>query len=156
MTKKEPENVIKCGLNYVIKNYGRFLISEKFSDLTLICSDNVEYPVHRFVILANSPDILKKMTFSDNKCKCIIKDIDGETMLQVLSFLYTGEVKDVLKLESKLLSCAESYDLDALKKQVVDQMIKCISVNNVLVYYELADEYHEDKLMEKCLLFIQK
>jgi hypothetical protein len=139
----------------ILRNYGKFLNSDKLSDFKFVCSDGVEIPAHRFVLIVNSPAMYKMLSPDDTKYqRIVVDDIDGETMLQVLQFLYTGEIKNVLYLESKLLDCAEKYELDDMKKCVVQAMIKNITVDKVLDYYDIAEDFDEQELLEKCLLFI--
>lgn len=139
-----------------MRNYRRFLLSDQLSDLKLICSDGSSFPAHKFVLIANSPDMFKMLSVTDKKHERKVYDVDGDTMQFVLEFLYTGEIQNALGMESKLLICAEKYNLDSLKTHVVEQMIKNIALNNVFQYIELADQHCEDELMEKCLLFVHK
>ena len=139
----------------MLGNYGRFLNSEKLSDFKFVCSDGVEIPAHRFVLIANAPAMYKKLPPIDPQNRRPINE-DGETIMQVLRFLYTGRIDNLLKMELKLLRCADKYEMDELKTFVAQLMIKNINIDNVLDYFELADEYDEDELLEKCIFFIHK
>ena len=139
----------------MLGNYGRFLNSEKLSDFKFVCSDGVEIPAHRFVLIANAPTMYKKLPPIDPQNRRPINE-DGETIMQVLRFLYTGRIDNLLKMELKLLRCADKYEMDELKTFVAQLMIKNINIDNVLDYFELADEYDEDELLEKCIFFIHK
>ncbi|KAL7017739.1 hypothetical protein ACKWTF_010500 [Chironomus riparius] len=155
LTPKTPESAEKCGSNCMIKNYGSFLDSEKLSDFKFVCSDNVEISAHRFVLLANAPIMYKMLPKSDPQNRKKV-DEDGETIMQVLRFLYTGKLDNILNMELKLIKCADKYELEKLKAFVAQLMIKNITIDNVLDYFELADEYDEDELLEKCIFFIHK
>jgi len=98
----------------------------------------------------------KMLSPNDCKYQKAVIEYDGETMLQVLRFLYTGKIEDISGFESQLFNCAEKYELDDLMTFVAQSMIKNLSIDNVLKYVELADEFDEDELLEKCIFFIYK
>jgi hypothetical protein len=67
--------------------------SEDFSDFKIICSDDKEIPVHRCIIATQSKvfDILLRANKDTKTLK--INDFDGDTMTELLRFIYTGKIK---------------------------------------------------------------
>jgi speckle-type POZ protein len=124
-----------------------------------VCSDGKEIPTHRFVLVAHSPVMYKMLMAPMLESKthtAKLDDIDGETMLEVLRFLYTGKVEDVDFLAPSLLYCAEKYELKDLKNYAATSMSKNLTLDNVLEYFTLADRYEEENLLAKCLFHIKQ
>ena len=84
-----------------------------------------------------------------------IGDINGETMTEILRFIYTTEVNNIKELAVKLLYGAEKYELNNLKKLCVTSMIENLSVENSLEYFILADKYNSNALLFRSAVFIK-
>lgn len=84
-----------------------------------------------------------------------VQDIDGETMKEILRFMYTGMVENIEKLASKLLYGAEKYGIDELKDLCEQDMIENLSTTNAVEYYTLAYRYNIESLYDKCIDFIK-
>lgn len=143
----------------LLSNYGKLFNTETLSDFKFICSDKTKIPVHKFVLIAHSP-VMFKMIMSpmkEAKTQSVkLEDIDGETMMEVLRFLYTGTIENIENLAPDLLFCADKYELNELKSYAARAMANSLTVDNVLEYYTLADRYDEEYLLGKCVGFIKK
>jgi len=140
-------------------NYEKLFNSETLSDFKFICSDGKEIPAHRFVLIAHSPVMYKMLMAPMIESKthtAKLDDIDGETMLEVLRFLYIRKVENTERLAPNLLYCAEKYELNELKNYAAASMSKTLSIDNVFEYYELANRYKEKGLLEACLYYIKR
>lgn len=131
--------------------------SNEFSDFKFICSDGKEIPVHA-VILATNSSVMNTMlttTMSETGNRHVkLNDIDGETMLELLRFIYTQEVQNIKNLASKLLYGAEKYDLEYLKKLCIESLTEHLTPKNVIDCLILADRYRSEDLLEKCTSLI--
>lgn len=132
--------------------------SKLFSDFTLISADEQKYPVHRCIIAARS-EVLKKMlssSMSESKTKqAVMEDIKGNTLIEMLRFIYTGTVENLESIASNLLYAAEKYDLTELKLRCADELIKTLSSENVFKSLVLADQCNAERLKQKCFEFIK-
>lgn len=136
--------------------YASYFNSTKFSDFTIITSDQEKIPAHRMVLDANSRvfQAMFAVTMTESRLKTItIDDIDSETMLEILRFMYHQSVVLIKELAPKILYGAVKYEIDQLKNMCVLSMVNNLSVDNALQYVILADLYNEKYLMEKCLRF---
>jgi hypothetical protein len=130
--------------------------SKDFSDVTITCADEIEMQAHRCVLASSS--VFKTMLTTDmaekKSNKILVDDIDGETMQEVLRFIYTKEAQHLDRLAPKLLYSAEKYDLPQLKFVCVSKLIEQLSETNVLEFLVLADCYEEHHLLSKCMSLI--
>lgn len=88
--------------------------------------------------------------------KAKLEDINSETMLEVLRFLYIRKIQNVENLAPNLLYCAHKYELNDLKTHVAQVMVNNLNLDNVLKYYTLADLYEERTLLKTCMYFIKR
>lgn len=86
--------------------------------------------------------------------KTILQDIDGDTMIEILRYIYTRNVQNIETLASGILYGAEKYGLTKLKIICAETMIKKVSVHNVIDYFILAELHNEKTLMNHCLKLI--
>lgn len=84
-----------------------------------------------------------------------IDDIDSETMLELLRFLYCGKVKDIEKVNDRLLAAANKYGVNELIPMCVSSLIGNTNVENVLQILALADLYNQKHLKENCIDLIK-
>lgn len=85
----------------------------------------------------------------------ILDDIDGDTMLEILRYMYMDEAQNVDTLATKLLYGAEKYNLNALKEICIESLLESLSLNNVIDYLILADRYSSEILLRKCISLIE-
>lgn len=134
----------------------RYFNSTVFSDFTFISSDQKEFPVHRNIIAIRS-DVLDKMLisqFSEMK-QAVIEDVNGDTLKEMLRFIYTGKVENLENVAFQLLYAAWKYNLPELKSICDDYFIGKISTESVCELFLEAVIYSEENLMKKCIEFIK-
>ena len=114
---KTPDQLNKGLLS--LSDYEKILAHE-LSDLTIVCSDQEEIKVHKFVLALKCPILMEMLDaeatdFGINKIK--LNDIDSKTMKSLFLYLYTGSLcnKACQSMSSKLLYAAEKFQLNDLK-----------------------------------------
>jgi speckle-type POZ protein len=133
--------------------FKQLLFSKDFSDVTLVSSDGKEIPVHRCILAARS-SVFKTMVEKKSGV-IVVDDIDGETMREMLRFIYTGTVENFETIALKLIYAAEKYDLPDLKSMCDTKLTKQISQENVLEYLKLAEKSDLNELFFRSMDFIQ-
>lgn len=132
--------------------------SKTFSDFKFVCSDGIEISAHRLILAAISP-VMKRMLEIDmteaNSGVANLTDIDGETMIEILRFIYTQDVENIEELAPKLIYGAKKYELEKLEELCVSFMMKNLSKENAIEYFLLADLYDLQWLLEYAAKFIK-
>jgi speckle-type POZ protein len=129
------------------------LFSKDFSDVTLVSSDEKEIPAHRCILATRSP-VFKAMV--EKKSGVIVaEDIDGETMLEMLRFIYTGTVENFETIALNLIYAAEKYELPDLKSMCDTKLLEQISEETVLEYIELTEKFGLKELLFRSMDYIQ-
>ena len=83
-----------------------------------------------------------------------IEDIDGDIMLEILRFIYTGKAPNMDKLADALLSAADKYCLERLKVQCEETLCTIIDRDNVADTLILADLHCATQLRQQAIDFI--
>jgi len=83
-----------------------------------------------------------------------IEDIDGDIMLEILRFIYTGKTQNIEKLADALLPAADKYCLDRLKVQCEETLCTTIDKDNVADTLILADLHSAIQLRQQAIDFI--
>lgn len=154
---KDPDNEIHSpAYDSILTKFGEYFETKTFCDFTFVCSDGVEIPAHRMILAMNSGVMKTKLDMDEVKdTKVNIKDIDGQTMTEVLRFLYTKKINNIKELAPKLLYSAEKYELDNLRKYVVDAMVENLCIENCLEYFILSEQYEFKYLQKSSAMFIK-
>lgn len=144
--------------NDFIQSIGEIFNSKVFSDFTFISSDEKPFPVHRCILLARSK-VLDKMLNAEllesETKEVTIKDINGETMFELLRFIYTGKANNLKSVAFDLLYAAEKYDLIELKSICAKSLAENLSVENVFQVIILSDRCKAESLMKECIQLIK-
>ena len=83
-----------------------------------------------------------------------IEDIDGDIMLEILRFIYTGKAQNMDKLADALLPAADKYCLERLKVQCEETLCSSIDRDNVADTLILADLHSAIQLRQQAIDFI--
>ncbi|KAG5676302.1 hypothetical protein PVAND_006149 [Polypedilum vanderplanki] len=143
--------------NVLLLNYAKLFNSIDYSDFTCISSDGKEFPVHSNILAAQSPvfDKMFKANMSESKSKSgKFNDIDGDTFLEFLRFIYTGQVENLEDIASSVIYAADKYEIIELKKLCAESLMENLSVENVLEILILADHFNEKLLLTECIELI--
>ncbi|KAJ8683279.1 hypothetical protein QAD02_019071 [Eretmocerus hayati] len=87
----------------------------------------------------------------DNLIK--IEDFEFEVILELIRFIYTGQVHNIERIAKKLLIAADKYDIDDLKSRCETYLCRLISLHTVLDIMTLAHLYRVKDLGDKALQF---
>lgn len=135
----------------MVSNYFK---TKALSDITFICSDNTKVQAHRTILAGRSEVFEKLFTTDEKQTEIKMSEIDGQTMEELLRFIYTNEVENLEKHAENLIHCAELYKLPELKEMCSRKLIDRLSPYVVFDYLDLAYKYFDDKLRDECLEFL--
>ncbi|XP_055924819.1 speckle-type POZ protein B-like [Argiope bruennichi] len=130
------------------KDMERLLEEGDLSDV-ILRTRSKSFPAHKCVLSARSP-VFKAM-FKDVEEKASkyveIPDMDGDTLRDLLSYIYTNEVGE-LKWQSalKFYRAADEYELLDLKKKCSIFFRSHLSASNACAVLILADTHHDQRL----------
>ena len=129
-----------------------------FSDWTIISEEGQRFPCHR-VILAAKSSTMKAMMMTEMKEKEEKENkvnYNTQVVGAFVDYFYKGQVPPEI-LESNIssfLALSDYYQLQSLKAQVEDTAIKCLTMENVVEIFSLANLYNAEILKEATMLFI--
>ena len=107
-------------------NIGKLLQSDDFSDFQIICQGTV-FPVHRN-ILACSSSVFQPMfgsdTLENQTGKMIIEDLEADIVEEMINYVYTGKVKDLV-LEAKAMDLFVAADRFVAMSTIVVVVLTC-------------------------------
>lgn len=119
-----------------------------FADVTL-SAGNCEIQCHRNILAIASPYFmtmfLSQMIESQQK-KVHIKEMDGQTLNLVISYIYTGEITLSTDNVQDILSAANLFQILSLKDGCADFMMKHITVGNCVGVYFFAKAHQCNQL----------
>ena len=127
-----------------------------YSDVTLVCGQR-EFPVHKAILSARSKvfqAMFEHKMLENERSRVEIEDIDGEIMLEILRFIYTGKTQNMDKFADALLPAADKYCLERLKVQCEETLCTTIDKDNVADTLILADLHSATQLRQQAIDFI--
>ncbi|KAL6953830.1 hypothetical protein U1Q18_046960 [Sarracenia purpurea var. burkii] len=139
------------------KDFGSLLKNRKFADFTIM-ANGTEYPVHKNVLAARST-VFSAM-FEPNgmqeseKNRIDITDIREDVMVEMLRYIYTGNVENLDALVDGLFEAADKYDLGELKTLCENVLINNMSVASAVDTLTMADMHHANELKSKIMAYI--
>jgi len=90
----------------------------------------------------------------NRKSKVDIVDLEGETVHDMIVYIYSGKVGELEGKATGLLSAAEKYDLRELKQMCETSLCENINTENVLDLLVLADLHGAATVRSLALKFI--
>ena len=81
-------------------------------------------------------------------------DVPADIMDAILTYMYTGKVKDIDQTAYYDLPKANEYQLEGLKMKCEEALIKALTSQTVIDILLMADMHNAQKLRESCMLFI--
>ena len=128
----------------------------KFADCTVACEGR-EFRCHKNILAGRSTvfDAMFTHDMEENrKSKVDIVDLDGDTVYDMIVYIYSGKVTDMEDKATGLLSAAEKYDLKELKTMCETSLCDTITQDNVLDLLVLADLHGASTVRGVALKFI--
>ena len=134
-----------------------FLEDMKYSDLSLEVEENT-FPCHKYM-LARKSDVFDAM-FSHNfeehfSNKVVITDLEGDAVLEMLRFIYTGKVSQ-MRSDRELIAAADKYNIVDLKELCEKSLCNSMTVENVCSLLLLARDRVSQELKRKSIEFISQ
>lgn len=130
--------------------------NQQFSDVTLNVGGK-EIKAHRNILVARSP-VFAAMFEHDMREKLQsrvdITDVDYDTMLEVVRFIYTGRTPSTDGMADQLLIAADKYALGRLKTMCEGALYSELSVETAAETFAIADVYNCDQLKAHAIDFI--
>ena len=133
--------------------------SHLFTDVTLVVADGKEYKAHK-VVLASQSEFFKTR-FSNRWTSSLglgdrveLTDIPAVVMEAVLSYMYTGKVKDIEKIAYKLLPVAKKYGLVGLRKMCEEALARSLKSSTAIITLMYASVHNASDLKKACMEFI--
>lgn len=136
--------------------------SKTLSDVTFKCK-GTSIKAHS-MILASASSVLAatfQNDFEESKDRIVeIKDINPHILERLLRYVYTGEAAADGKIPDEdveeLLTAADKYAIESLKKECAAHMSEILSVENATRFLLLAHLHNLTKLYESSLDFMKK
>jgi len=130
-----------------------------FTDMTIVC-DKREFHCHKFMLAARSEvfaAMLRHEFLEKQNSRVDVKEIDGETMELLLSYIYTGQVTDFKNVSVvELFKAADRYRLDHLKNMCEEELVKRVEASNAADILSLAHKYNAGPLKSFALAMISR
>ena len=129
-----------------------------FSDFTILSEEDRRFPCHRNILAAKST-VFKAMMTSEMKKENEHKLQESTQVVEAfVRWFYKGEVSsEVMEANlSTYVRLADYYDLDAMKAQAEDAAIACLTLENVVEMFSLANLYNAGVLKEATEIFIEE
>ncbi|KAH9403207.1 hypothetical protein TYRP_015085 [Tyrophagus putrescentiae] len=138
------------------------LNSGTLSDFTVVVGDKEQQqqqiPVHKALLAARSPVFAAMFRHEDTKeaqeSQVVISDVRAEVFKDLLQFVYTGVKPKCGRLTTELLTLADKYQVEELKKNCEEYLSASLAVFNVVSYFRIAHLHNAAALKESCLKFM--
>lgn len=139
-------------------DFEKLLLSEKFSDLTIISADEKKLYVHKSILASRSP-VFEAM-FEHNMTEKIenivkIEDIDYEVLLEMFRFIYSAKVTKLDLLICELLKAADKYSISGLKLLCEEALSNNLTMDNAVTKL-IAAKQSSSKKFKRIIDFILK
>jgi len=142
--------------NTIISELASLVNSPLLSDLTFIVENRPIY-AHKFILSMRSSYFQRMLSSGmkeSNASEIKIPDFSFSVFLDVLRFIYTGEL--LLREENvvEVLEAANFYKLERLKCLCEDLLHRIIEIDNAATLLQVADRYEASQLKSVCFEFI--
>jgi hypothetical protein len=116
----------------------------------------MKFPVHRVILAAKSPELKFKIDACSDDRELLLTDVDGKNLMEMMRFLYTGEIVYNWPNISTLLKAAAAYKIEELRAKCVAYLIDELSLENIFDVLSRAEESNELYLKHECIKFIKR
>jgi len=145
----EPVSRLSADISSIFNN-------SKFADCTIVCEGR-QFRCHKNILASRSSvfDAMFTHDMEENKRgKVDIVDLEGETVHDMILYIYSGKVDQIDCKADRLLSAAEKYDLKELKHMCEESLCTSVTCDNVLDMLVLADLHGAASVRALALKFI--
>lgn len=145
--------VPKCRLSH---DFGMLLDDQKLTDVVLVV-DGKEFRAHKAILAARSR-VFAAMFEHNMKEKRLnkvdITDVTDQVLCEMLRFIYTGRVQNLVTMADTLLAAADKYDLERLKVMCEEALCGNLTVENAASVLILADLHNAEQLKAQTIDYI--
>jgi speckle-type POZ protein len=152
---------------YSVIRFCHPLLADDFNDLlksqmcndVVITVDEVEFKVHKAILVARSPVFAAMFQHNSKKqqsSRVDVPDMEHDVFREMLQYIYTGKADNLDGMAAPLLAASDRYGLTHLKTSCEHFMIKQISVENAFEQLILADLHLASQLKETVIKFINR
>ncbi|CAH1789316.1 unnamed protein product [Owenia fusiformis] len=145
----------------IAHRYRTLYNEEKMSDIKFTCGEDPLKQViygHKLILGAAS-DVFERMFYGglkESQGIIHIPDISRDDFLEILRYIYCGEVQLTAENVLEILHGARKYLVANLEKQCWRYLNDNLCVENACMLLEVAIKFDEDKLKSKCLRVIRQ
>ncbi|KAK3102443.1 hypothetical protein FSP39_011408 [Pinctada imbricata] len=135
----------------------RMLEEEIACDVTFLIGERAqEVKAHKIILMSRSPVFYSMLEGPlAEKGKITITDIDKESFIEFLRFLYTDEFKPNSNTVMAVLYCAKKYCVDHLSKFCSEFLRKNITTENVSIILAAGHRFDDKDIIEACVSLLQ-
>ena len=146
-----------------IRERGIFMFNnDLLSDVRLVvraCTDESDakkskmaIPAHKFVLSICSPVFFAMFCgeMAEKSDSIDLPDCEYEGVLEMLRYLYSGEVKLNESNVMQVLYVANKYILPSLADECVDFLLRNVDPTNVFGVLSIAQQYEDERLVDQC------
>jgi len=92
----------------------------------------------------------------ENTENCVaISDFSNDVVMELLRFIYTGEVNNLQEISTDLMAAADKYELNRLKAICAEFMGENLSIETAPIVLKAADLYNMEDLKSEAIQFIK-
>ena len=139
----------------IVVDIATLLEDDIFTDVIFKVQDK-EYKAHKAILSARSA-IFKAMfngKFTEAKSPIELRDQSPQTFKQLLTYLYTGILPEIIDNPDELYITADKFCLSRLKSYCENILIIRLNTENALRFLILADTYNAGNLKTASMCFI--
>ncbi|XP_011871174.1 PREDICTED: speckle-type POZ protein A-like isoform X2 [Vollenhovia emeryi] len=140
----------------LLDNLGLLFDDQKFCDVTIAVRGK-EFQAHKIILAAQSPVFSAmfehKMKERGNN-RVDITDVDPEVLREMVRFIYTGKVANLKEMANDLLTAADKYEVEGLKKMCEGALVKKLNLKNAAEILILADLHDAPQLKAHVMDFV--
>ncbi|XP_011871171.1 PREDICTED: speckle-type POZ protein-like [Vollenhovia emeryi] len=140
----------------LLNNLGLLFEDQQFCDVTFAVRGK-EFQAHKVILAAQSP-VFSAMFGHEMKeretNRVDITDMDPEVWREMVRFIYTGKVANLKEMANDLLTAADKYGVERLKKMCEWALVKKLNVENATEIFILADLHDAPQLKAHVMDFV--
>ena len=134
-------------------------IEQHLTDIILCSSEDQEFHGHRLVLRTLYRTFAGLIHLNQPITRVEIPVVTGSTLLRVLKYIYTGEIKlsiGEFSIEEvrNLLNAAEFFELVQLKHLLIKNSLRYITHENSFELLQIVDDKHIKLLKNRILIFL--
>ena len=127
-------------------------------DVTFKTSDGGSVSAHRVIVAAGSP-VFHAMLYGNmkesNEKEVELPSVDANCLRNLLTFVYTGQVKTTLAENQSLLLAARYFNITTLEAKCIDAIADSLTVLNWCKLTTFAKQQQFDVLLKQCYMYMQ-